>query len=193
MDSTTNKYRRPVKRAGDNTDRIRRNRRADNQNNTSSEAYSNYTRLLQLFPYFHPVAIDRIFANCNRDFIRTIDNLLYIKRYFYSVQTNDWYPHTTSTTDPSNVTAENKQNHTNTDCNIAGIREQIRVYEEHCSLTEYSLDSQIQYSSIVDSNFHTSTPQVKLDSGLANEEVTVPDETCYLQFALTNYDLMGFS
>lgn len=43
--------------------------------------HMNLHRLLQLFPNFPPIYLQRIYALCNMDFVRTIDNVLYVKRY----------------------------------------------------------------------------------------------------------------
>lgn len=232
MDTTNNKKHRK-----DNTNRTRTKskttatKRTDTGNDTSAEAYSNYSRLLQLFPYLHPVAIDRIFASCNRDFVRTIDNLLYIKRYVYFVQLNGYHPHTdpnavvvdedsaTENNQPTNTGSSSftemhdDNNNSNTGVsgdgyipngqsikwsvnvkmrhiiikyvcligNIAGIREQIRTYEEERNQTESeynsSLDTEVNIFQLspcnggAGYNFYTSTPS----------DVNVHDEICYLQ------------
>ncbi|XP_046385435.1 uncharacterized protein LOC124155555 isoform X2 [Ischnura elegans] len=49
------------------------------------DPYSFYNRLCELFPDIHPPQLQRVFDECGRDFLRTIDNVLYARRLRKSI------------------------------------------------------------------------------------------------------------
>ncbi|KAG8224014.1 hypothetical protein J437_LFUL001091 [Ladona fulva] len=51
----------------------------------ATDVYSYLNRLSELFPDIHPTQLQRVFDDCGRDFLRTIDNVLYARRFRKSV------------------------------------------------------------------------------------------------------------